>query len=109
MMLNQVMLVGKINKYDAIDQSSINLSVAVQRFTTSGSKEIVVDIIPCLLTGNLSTTFTEYCQIGNTVGVRGKLQVENQVLYLLVDKITFLSSKKLMVSNNEVSLQYRWS
>ena len=97
MMLNQVMLVGKINKYDAIDQSSSNLSVAVQRFITSDSKEIVVDIIPCLLTANLSIIVTEYCQIGDAVGVRGKLQVENQVLYLLVDKITFLSSKKINV------------
>lgn len=91
--MNHSMIVGKISEFNVIDQSNANISIAVPR-TVNNDKSVVTDLIPCLLTGNISTTFVEHCQVGDVVGVRGRLQVDNKILHLLVDRITFLNSKK---------------
>lgn len=64
----------------------------------------------------------QYCNIFNSVIIlTDEEQIEiyhkldsiiekkQSIVHYELDKITFLSLKKLMVSNNEVSLQYRWS
>lgn len=40
---------------------------------------------------NLSDTLNEYCKVGDLVGVKGRIQSSN---ILVVEKVTFLSSKK---------------
>lgn len=91
--MNNSMIVGRIYEFNVIDQSTANISLAVPR-PTDNNKNVITDLIPCLLTGNISTTFVEHCQVGDVVGVRGRLQVDNKILHLLVDRITFLNSKK---------------
>lgn len=42
---------------------------------------------------NIHNNMTEYCKIGDIVGVKGMLESKDFRIYLKADKITFLSSK----------------
>lgn len=63
-----------------------------------GKTEIKVNInsegnkIPVKVVGKMALTLKEYCSRGDIIGVKGKL-VSNGDIYVLADKISFLSRK----------------
>ena len=106
-MLNNVMLVGRlaqdIEKKQLDNGKEVTrISLAVNRSFKNPDGIYDTDFIDCVLWDGLANNIYEYCQKGDVIGVRGRLQVsyyekddiKHKVVEVVAEKITFLSSKK---------------
>lgn len=97
-MLNQVVLVGRltsdpeIEKIEEKEFTRITLAVARSYKNVDGVYE--TDFIPCTLWNQIANNTAEYCKKGDIVGVKGRLQSNENKIELVAEKVTFLSSKK---------------
>lgn len=89
-MLNQVMLVGRIDSI-SLEEEQLVLSVSKHYKNEEGVYDYV--LVPCLIGSNLFNTTKEYCSKDDLVGVRGSLEVKDDKLYVLAERITILRSK----------------
>jgi single-stranded DNA-binding protein len=81
-MLNQVILVGRVNKFDKI--AGI-VSIDIKR-----PNEKVSDVISVNLTDGLMESVLDYLTEGSTIGVKASLNIDNNILRIIADKITFI-------------------
>lgn len=103
-MLNQVILVGRLShdleiKEIEENRKELDITLAVLRSFKNSEGIFETDFITCKVYDNAAIiTFNEleYCKKGDLLGVRGRLQVVNDNMVVIVDRVTFLSSK----SNN---------
>ena len=106
-MVNSVMLVGRLAQ--DIDVKKLEsgkevtrVSLAVNRSFKNPDGVYDTDFFDCILWEGLAKNAYEYCKKGDTVGVRGRLQTstyekdgaKHKVVDIIVEKLTFLSSKK---------------
>ena len=98
-MLNNVFLVGYCSKILENGEENITLEVAVSSSFKNSKGEYDVDTISCILIGSIAGNAKEYINVNNLVGIKGRLQETSGNVTVLVEKITFLSSKK--ESDNE--------
>ncbi len=103
-MLNQVILVGRLVRDIEVkkNESSKNVAtctLAVPRSFKSKDGIIETDFINCTLWDVVALNTSEYCKKGDIVGIKGRLQsrvrevdgVNHHELYLVAEKVTFLS------------------
>ncbi len=107
-MLNQLVLVGRLVKKPELKESENNtkyayITLAVPRSFKNLDGEYDTDFIDCILWDNIAANTVEYCDKGDIVGIRGRIQsrkVEKEdehketVLDIICERISFLSSKK---------------
>ena len=98
-MLNQIVLVGRINNDPAgmCDEKHHNftmINLVVPRSYKNEKGEYDNDEIEIKLYDTIATTTLEYVHKGDLVGVKGRLQNNDGKLIVVAEKITFLSSKK---------------
>lgn len=106
-MLNQIVLVGRLVKKPELRKSGNSkdyayITLAVPRSFKNANGEYDTDFIECSLWDVAATNTVEYCDKGDIVGVRGRLQTrvvekEEEKKYLLeiiAEKVTFLSNSK---------------
>ena len=97
-MLNQLVLVGRLSDEPIIEeidnkkQSIITLSVSRSFKNEQGEYE--VDNIPVILWNAIAENTKEYCHKGDVVGAKGRLQIIDEKVYVVAEKVTFLSSSK---------------
>lgn len=103
-MLNNIMLVGRLSNDIEItkenEKEQAKITLAVNRAFKNEEGVYETDFIDCLLWSGIATNTAEYCKKGDVVGVRGRLQSSTneegkKELIVVVDKLTFLSSKKV--------------
>lgn len=94
-MLNQVVLVGRLNKIrELIDEVVVTLSVH-----TSLSKEELENtrLIDCVLRNQIAKNVKEICKENDLMGIKGyvdSINIEGQQrLIIVAEKVTILSSK----------------
>ncbi len=106
-MLNNVVLVGRITKkpeYIITEQGKkrTKILLAITRTFTNSYGIYETDFINVILWNSIAESTCEYCQIGDIVGIKGRLQSysrekEKEVkIYneIIAEKITFLTSNK---------------
>ena len=106
-MVNTVMLVGRLVRNPEVRETETgkkvtSICIAVNRSFKGPDGVYETDFIDCTLWDLLATNITEYCKKGDTVGVRGRLQVDHyekdkqkiKKMEVIAEKITFLSSAK---------------
>ncbi len=106
-MLNQTVIVGRIVRDPELKNTDngkkvTNLTLAVPRSYKNMNGEYETDFIPCVLWQGIAENVVTYCSKGDLVGVKGRIQSReyetedqhHQVMELVAEKITFLSSKK---------------
>ena len=94
-MLNQVVTVGRIKNFQELEDKTI-VTIAVPRSYENSEGKHDEDFIDAILSGNIAKNTTEYCGIGDIIGIKGKLaklSVDN-AMSLVAEKVTFLSRKK---------------
>ena len=104
-MMNLVTLVGRIVKLETeeateertFEITTMTLAITRKFKNTEGIYE--TDFIKVQMFNNISKTASEYCQKGDLIGIRGRLQVNNNKLYVIAEQVSFLSSK---VNNDKV-------
>lgn len=84
-MLNQVILVGRVNK---LDKLAGIVTIDIKR-----PKEEDSDLIPVSLTEGLMNSILEYLKEGATIGVKASLNIDNNILRIVGDKVTFINTK----------------
>jgi len=84
-MMNQVILVGKISH---IDRFAGIIALNVLRDNDK------FDTIPIVLGDSLNEKVIEYIHEGYTVGVKAKLQIDNKILRIKAEQITFIEKKE---------------
>lgn len=95
-MLNQIVLVGRIK-----NMLNDTIYLDVQRSTKNDNGEYEHDIVPVKLSGTLLEKTLEYCNVGDVVGAKGRIQsevndiAEDTRISIVAEKITFLSSRKV--------------
>lgn len=98
-MLNQIVLVGRLVEKPIIEETEsekkvATITLAVQRSFKNGNGEYDTDFIPCTLWNNIADNTAEYCNKGDLVGIKGRIQrLSNNELQVVAEKVTFLSSK----------------
>lgn len=113
-MLNQVILVGRLAKNPELQELEdgkkvANITLAVPRSFKNHLGEYETDFIKCSLWNSIAERTTEFCEQGDIVGVRGRLQTDSYEkdgeqrygMSVVAEKITFLSSKNQEKNNVE--------
>ncbi len=107
-MLNQTVLVGRLVRDPELRETDngrkvTNITLAVPRSYKNLNGEYDTDFISCVLWKGVAESTVEYCKRGDLVGVKGRIQSRNialedetkkQVVEVVAEKITFLSSKR---------------
>lgn len=104
-MLNQMVLVGKIKNIEGATNDSgeeiVNLAVAVPQAQKNKNGEYENDVLTCELSGSIAKNASEYLRMGDLVGIKGRLKNSNDNIKIVVEKLTFLSSKKEQSENEQ--------
>lgn len=93
-MLNQLVLVGRLKEIKE-EEKGINITLVVPRSYKNEEGIYEEDYIPVRLFGNVANNTKEWCNKGDLIGIKGRIQVKESVIPAIVaEKVTFLSSKK---------------
>ena len=106
-MLNQIILVGRLTRDILVNDSEsgvkvATISIAVPRSFKNMDGVYDTDFIDCVAFDTVALNTSEYCGKGDIVGVKGRVQSKTKededgkkrnVLEVIAEKITFLSSK----------------
>ena len=104
-MMNQVVLVGRIVYSPELHETDSGLKVttitlAVPRAFKNPDGEYETDFIKCVIWRGIAENVAEYVNKGDLVGVKGRIQMrtvdddpKNQIMEIIADKVSFLSSK----------------
>ena len=105
--MNTVMIVGRLAQDVEIRKTETGkevtkITLAVNRSFKNPDGLYEVDFIDCVLWDGLAKNIGEYCKKGDTVGVRGRLQVsyyekddvKRKVVDVIVERMTFLGSSR---------------
>ena len=106
-MLNQIILVGRLVRGITVNKSDngtkvATISLAVPRSFKNMEGTYDTDFIDCVAFENVAANTAEYCNKGDIVGVKGRIQsriIEDDdnkktLVEIIAEKVTFLSSKK---------------
>ena len=99
--MNTVMLVGRLAqdievKTTETGKEVTKVSLAVNRSFKNPDGIYEVDFIDCVLWDGLAKNIDEYCKKGDTVGIRGRIQVSHYEVEGVKKKARFIAG-----SNNE--------
>lgn len=98
-MLNHIVLVGRLVNDPTIEElengrKRSEITLAVQRAFKNEVGLYDTDFIPVALYEGIADNTANYCKKGDVIGIKGRLQIEEDKLMVVADRVTFLSSKK---------------
>ena len=106
-MLNQIVLVGRLTRDITVNKSSngnkvATIGLAIPRSFKNSEGVYDTDFIDCVLFDIVAENTAEYCNKGDIVGVKGRIQSKiveegdrkETVIEIIAEKVTFLSSKR---------------
>lgn len=98
-MLNYTVLVGRIVdiKIEEIDDDKkvAFLKLAIPRPYKNSQGEYDIDVVPVILYGGIADNVANYCNKGDLVGAKGRVESDDESIKIIAEKVTFLSSKKI--------------
>lgn len=112
-MLNQVIVVGRIVREPTLQVSEnnkkyMNITIAVPRSFKNSEGVYETDYIDCILWDVIASSTSDYCNKGDVIGIRGRIQTRvsddkdgNKKYYtdIVGEKVTFFSK----ITNNDES------
>lgn len=116
-MLNNVILVGRLTSNPEIvevdgSKKVTTVILAVNRNFKNQEGLYETDFIRCILWNSVAASTTEYCHIGDVIGVKGRLQTSkyedddgktHYTMDVIAERVTFLSTNKKHEEVNESS------
>ena len=105
-MVNQIVLVGRIarapeTRVTESGKKYATLTLAVPRNYKNINGEYDTDFLDCTLWSSVSESTTEYCNTGDMIGVKGRIQtriiespdgIKRKKTEIVAEKVTFLTS-----------------
>ena len=107
-MLNQAVLVGRLATDPELKELEngkkvTNITLAVPRSFKNSQGEYETDFINCVLWKGVAENTVEYCNRGDLIGIKGRIQTRSveldddthkKYVEVVAEKVTFLSSKR---------------
>ena len=94
-MLNQLVLVGRIADIEKNDDSEkATITLAVPRYYKNDNGEYDTDNIRVEVLGQVAIKANDYCNIGQLIGCKGRIENLDNNLIVKGEKLTFLSSTR---------------
>ena len=98
-MLNQVVICGRLVSDPELKETENGrkisiITLAVPRSSKNENGEYETDFIKCTLLIGIAEKTCEYCKKGDLIGIKGRLQTTNNLLEVIAEKVSFLSSKR---------------
>lgn len=94
-MMNIFTIVGRLKDKPKVDEKGrMDLELIVPRSYKNVDGIYENDIIKVRLWNPISTTTEEYYESGDIMGVKGRIQVNDNEIILVAEKVSFLSNKK---------------
>jgi len=117
-MINQIVLVGRITRTPELHLTEngkkiSEITLAVPRTYKNQNGEYDTDFLDCTLWTTVAETTAEYCQVGDVIGVKGRLQsrmiekddgAKYKKTEIIAERVTFLTSKSSKSINNDSEL-----
>lgn len=111
LMMNNYMCVGRMVSDPEIKELEdgkriCNITLAVPRSYKNAEGEYETDFIDCTLWNNIADNTAEYCQKGDLVGIKGRIETrvyesengeKRKQTQIIADKVSFLASSKTKV------------
>ena len=96
-MMNQVILVGRVEKKPTLTKTENGvtktlLKLAVERTFKNVYGKYETDVFNCILWNGISNTVSDYVNVGDVIGIRGRLQKDNKKTVVIAERVTFLTS-----------------
>ena len=119
-MINQIILVGRltgdpeIEEYENGKKRTI-INIAVQRQFKNIDNKYDTDFFRCVLWNGMASNTKNYCQRGDIVGVKGRVQNRNYVdsqnntryiTEIIAEKISFVSHSQKKENNSDEKEEY---
>ena len=96
-MHNMVMLIGRLTDKPVIEKENekevCNITIACTRQFKNEDGNYDVDFIKVKLFNGIATNTCEYIDKGDLVGIKGRLEVNDDQYMVIAEKISFLTSK----------------
>ena len=105
-MLNQIVLVGRLTRNVTVNKSDngvkvATIALAIPRSFKNSEGTYDTDFVDCVAFDMVAENTAEYCNKGDIVGVKGRLQSRSEgegeerknSIEVIAEKVTFLSSK----------------
>lgn len=106
--MNNVILVGRLTSNPEINEYSVDkhisaVTLAVSRNYKNSDGIYDTDFVRCVLWNGIAKNTSEYCKIGDVIGVKGRLQsnefidkdgIKHYKMEVVAERVTFLSSVK---------------
>lgn len=99
-MLNQVVIVGRLVSKPIVEENEngrkvSEITLAVPRSYKNAEGIYETDFIKCTLWNGIAENTVEYCNKGDIIGVKGRLEcLGGNELQVIAEKVTFLSTNK---------------
>lgn len=94
-MLNQAILVGRVGSFEELNEKTALMDLVITRsYKNEKTKEYDIDTVKVEINGNLKINTMEYVVKGDVVGIKGRLENQDNEIIVIAEKVTFLSSKK---------------
>ena len=100
-MINQVVLVGRLKEEIEWYDDFAVITLAVPRPYKNEDGEYDIDIIKCKMDDKMANNAEEYCHKGDIIGIKGKLENLTGNIEIVIEKMSFLSSKSTNEEDNE--------
>lgn len=96
-MLNQIILVGRLTKNVELNEidnkKQAVITLAVNRAFKNEEGIYETDFIPVMLWNGVAEQTAEYLKKGDLLGVKGRIESNENKIIINAEKVTFLSSK----------------
>lgn len=98
-MINQIIITGRLAENPKIEKTENGtkrgrIKINCTRSYKNANGEYETDTIPCILWRGVAEQTAEYCKTGDLIGIRGRIQITNEKIELIAEKVSFLASKK---------------
>ena len=100
-MLNQVVIVGRLVERPIVEENEngrkvSEITLAIPRSYKNAEGVYDTDFIKCTLWNTIAENTVEYCNKGDVIGVKGRLQcLGGNELQVVAEKVSFLSTNKI--------------
>lgn len=105
--MNFVTLVGRIAETPHKENNNwVIAKLAIVRPFKNSEGMYDTDFIPVRLYNYIGTATLEYCRLGDIIGVKGRIESNNDKLIIIADKVTFLSTNPTNTTPQEYQGEY---
>ena len=100
-MLNQVVIVDRLVERPIVEENEngrkvSEITLAIPRSYKNAEGVYDTDFIKCTLWNTIAENTVEYCNKGDVIGVKGRLQcLGGNELQVVAEKVSFLSTNKI--------------